>query len=78
MSKYSGIIKAKSSVNKESSKAVSTALQKDVITESKTVSLTIKVPENLRRHWQSESKKMGSNISADIKQALTKKYGTPE
>lgn len=43
----------------------------------KAVNLSIKVPESLRRHWVSEAKKEGSTITAEITEALNKKYGKP-
>ena len=42
------------------------------------VSLTIKVPEPWRRHWQIEAKKRGVSVTELIVTALTKELGLPE
>lgn len=42
------------------------------------VNLSIKVPENLRRHWVAEAKRQGTSITAEITLALNKKFGTPD
>ncbi|MEL6776517.1 MAG: hypothetical protein AAFO06_04610 [Cyanobacteria bacterium J06597_16] len=46
--------------------------------EEKIVSLTIKVPLSHRNHWQAESKRSGSTITADITEFLKSKYGLPQ
>ncbi len=43
----------------------------------KSVNLSIKVPENLRRHWVSEAKRMGTSITAEVTAALNSKFGKP-
>jgi len=47
------------------------------VAKGREVNLSIKVPEVLRRHWVSEAKKEGSTITADITEALNRKYGKP-
>ena len=42
------------------------------------VNLCVKVPESLRRHWASESKRQGTSMTAAIVEALTSRFGTPE
>lgn len=44
----------------------------------KSVNLSIKVPENLRRHWVAEAKRSGTSITAEITEALNKRFGVPE
>ncbi len=43
----------------------------------KSVNLSIKVPENLRRHWVAEAKRSGTSITAEVTEALNKKFGSP-
>ena len=47
------------------------------VEKGREVNLSIKVPEVLRRHWVSEAKKEGSTITAEITEALNRKYGKP-
>ena len=48
-----------------------------VVQKEKDVNLSIKVPESLRRHWASESKRLGISMTSVITQALVEKFGTP-
>jgi predicted HicB family RNase H-like nuclease len=45
--------------------------------EEKSVNLSIKVPESLRRHWVAEAKRSGTSITAEVTEALNKKFGSP-
>ena len=47
-------------------------------TEIKSVNLSIKVPENYRRHWAAEAKRQGTSITAEITEALKNRFGAPE
>lgn len=47
------------------------------IIEEKSVNLSIKVPEYLRRHWVAEAKRKGTSITAEVMEALNKKFGMP-
>jgi hypothetical protein len=47
------------------------------ITEEKLAGISIKVPENLRRHWVVESKRKGKSMTSVIIEALTKEFGSP-
>ena len=44
----------------------------------KEVNLSIKVPENRRRHWVSEAKRQGVTITAAISEALSQRFGEPQ
>ena len=72
MSKYKGII------NEIKDEPVDTELHKDVDTELRKavntdiVSLTIKVPRNLRQHW---ARSRGTTLSAVIVELLKKELG---
>lgn len=91
MSKFSEAIKAakgEESPKQESKKAISKEVKKTTNVEIKKdrnlanqneqmVGINIKVPKSHRQHWAIESKKADSNITADIVEALTKKYGMP-
>lgn len=46
-------------------------------TEEKSVNLSIKVPETLRRHWAAEAKREGTSITAVVTEALNNKFGKP-
>ena len=75
MSKYKGII------NEIKEEPVDTELHKDVDTELRKavntdiVSLTIKVPRNLRQHWVIEARSRGTTLSAVIVDYLKKELG---
>lgn len=45
--------------------------------DEKGVNLSIKVPENLRRHWSAEAKREGISITAVITEALNNRFGKP-
>lgn len=91
MSKFKDAIKAakggetrklssNKATNKEIKKSTSKEVKKYINTEKvneKMVGINIKVPESHRQHWAVESKKARSTITADIVEALNKKYGTP-
>ena len=55
----------------------SLAKTSEPVEKGREVNLSIKVPELMRRHWVSEAKKQGSTITAEITEALNKKYGKP-
>ena len=75
MSKYKNII------NEIKEEPVNTDLHKDVDTEihktvnTDIVSLTIKVPRNLRQHWVVEARSRGTTLSAVIVELLKKELG---
>lgn len=46
--------------------------------KGRAVNLSIKVPENLRRHWVAEAKRQGTSITAEVTDALNKKFGLPD
>ena len=75
MSKYKGIINEikEEPVNTELHKDVDTDLRKAVNTDI--VSLTIKVPRNLRQHWVIEARSRGTTLSAVIVELLKKELG---
>ncbi len=61
--------------------SVDTEIGKSVNTENGTerdVSLTIKVPIALRRHWQIEAKRRNRTVTSFIVEALTEKLGSPQ
>lgn len=47
------------------------------VKKERDVNLCVKVPESLRRHWASESKRQGTSMTAAIVEALTNRFGTP-
>lgn len=47
------------------------------IKEERLAGISIKVPENLRRHWVVESKRKGKSMTSVIIEALTKEFGSP-
>jgi hypothetical protein len=47
------------------------------VEEEKLAGISIKVPENLRRHWVVESKRKGKSMTSVIIEALTKEFGSP-
>ena len=75
MSKYKNIINEikEEPVNTDLHKDVDTELRKDVNTD--TVSLTIKVPRNLRQLWVVEARSRGTTLSAVIVDYLKKELG---
>lgn len=91
MSKFTNVIKAAKGgeeLKTESNKARNKEIKKTTNVEIKQnrsqlnqnaqmVGINIKVPKSYRQHWAIESKKADSTITADIIDALTKKYGTP-
>jgi hypothetical protein len=83
--KFGDIIKHHKDLEKaasqpQSSKAVKTAKGKAVKTASgkaatdRDVSMTIKVPMSLRRHWVSSAKAEGTSISAEVTAFLKKRF----
>lgn len=46
-------------------------------TEEKSVNLSIKVPETLRRHWSAEAKREGTSITSIVTEALNDRFGKP-
>ena len=76
MAKYKDIIneiKEEEAVNTELHKDVDTKLCKDV--NKDIVSLTIKVPRNLRQLWVVEARSRGTTLSAVIVDYLKKELG---
>ena len=76
MAKYKDIIneiKEEEAVNTELHKDVDTELCKDVSKDI--VSLTIKVPRNLRQLWVVEARSRGTTLSAVIVDYLKKELG---
>ncbi len=67
MTKYKDII------NEIKEEPVDTELRKAVNTDI--VSLTIKVPRNLRQHWVVEARSRGTTLSAVIVELLKKELG---
>lgn len=61
-------------VNTEKSKTINTALQLEA---DRDVSMTIKVPLHLRRHWVSQAKAEGTTITELVKEYLQSRYGAP-
>lgn len=45
--------------------------------DDRSVNLTIKVPETLRRHWSAEAKREGTSITAIVTEALNDRFGKP-
>lgn len=41
-------------------------------------SMTIKVPDRIRRHWIGKAKMQGTDVSKMVVEHLTKKLGLPE
>lgn len=77
MGKFSGLkqeLESQKTVETESQNAVSTDLQKE---QDKLVSLTIKVPEDLRQHWQIEAKRRRVSVTRLIVDYLSRELGTP-
>ena len=73
--KYGAIIKEARNPEIQITRKPDVALNIDVIKE---VNLSIKVPENKRRHWASEAKRQGVTITAAITEALSKRFGEPQ
>lgn len=46
--------------------------------ETDLTSLTVKVPDQLRRYWLAQAKMRGTTLSAIIVEHLTKTLGKPE
>lgn len=42
------------------------------------VNVTIKVPASLRKHWGLEAKQIDSNVTEQIIECMTKRFGLPE
>jgi hypothetical protein len=75
--KFGDIIKHHKDLEKaasqpESSKAVNTATGKAA--PDREVSMTVKVPMSLRRHWVSSAKAEGTSISAEVIAFLNKRF----
>lgn len=69
----------------EAMKAVKSAKQQSVkkelqntVSMEEQVSLTIKVPKSHRQHWQIESKRRETSVTALIVEYLTEELGLPE
>lgn len=83
--KFTDAMKAAKAVREtdvEEQVEVSTELQQSVNTELKEVddplvSVTIKVAKSVRQHWQIESRRANTTVTADIIAFLTEKYGKP-
>ena len=75
----SGSTESGNAVNTENSKAVKTELQDngDPVLQEKLVSLTIKVPESLRQHWQIEAKRRRTSVTKLITEYLSQELGKP-
>ena len=75
MTKYKDIINEikEEPVNTDLHKDVDTELRKDVNTDI--VSLTIKVPRNLRQHWVIAARSRGTTLSAVIVDYLKRELG---
>jgi predicted HicB family RNase H-like nuclease len=77
MGKFSGLkqeLESQKTVETEAQNAVSTDLQKE---QDKLVSLTIKVPEDLRQHWQIEAKRRRVSVTRLIVDYLSSELGVP-
>ena len=78
MAKYKDIIneiKEEEAVNTDLQKDVDTDLHKSVNKDTDIVSLTIKVPRNLRQLWVVEARSRGTTLSAVIVDYLKKELG---
>jgi hypothetical protein len=80
--KFGDAMKAAKAV-RENDDAVKDSLQQSVITDlpsvdDSPVSITVKVPRYLREHWQIESRKARTTVTAEIVEFLTKRFGTPD
>lgn len=73
MSKYGDLIKK--AREPENSKVGKPDFKTD---DDPSVNLCVKVPLSLRRHWASESKRLGVSMTEVIINALKEKFGEPE
>ena len=75
--KFTDAMKAAKAVREtdaEEQLEVNTVLQE---TNDPLVSVTIKVAKSVRQHWQIESRRANTTVTADIIAFLTEKYGKP-
>jgi predicted HicB family RNase H-like nuclease len=82
MGKFRSALETVKAVKQELQNSVTTNESNAVITEiqmedDKLVSLTIKVSENLRQHWQIEAKRRRTSVTQIIIQHLKSELGEP-
>lgn len=61
----------------QSSSKVKKNTKTETLVDDPTVSLTIKVPKSLRKHWTISAKQEDTSVAAVIVEALSKRFGTP-